>query len=91
MKNQNQNNHHSNFINNYIKQQRIFLELEPVYAIRVQRAIDETGSNAFGIIGIDIWTLNDNDGCLYHVGKGVNWVNPLYTAELEENATNGDT
>jgi len=37
------------------------LPLKPIDALRVQNAINETGTNACGIIGIDIWTMKKND------------------------------
>jgi len=70
------------------------LPLKPIDALRVQNAINETGTNACGIIGIDIWTMknndednnnNNNEGCLYHFGTGINWINPLFRTQLIDN------
>lgn len=51
---------------------------------RVQNAIDETGNNSYGIIAVDVWYLNEEDGTLYHFDKGINWVSPLYKDQLEQ-------
>ena len=61
-----------------------FLHFDPVDVQRVQRAIEVAGSNACGIIGIDVWMLNDSDGKLYHFDKGMNWINPIYRAQLAD-------
>lgn len=59
-----------------------FLCLETEDTQRVQNAINETGSNACGIMGIDLWILNEKDGKLHHFGEGLNWVNPIYQKQL---------
>ncbi len=62
-----------------------FLYVEQVDAQRIQNAISETGTNALGIMAIDIWILNDDDGRLYHFGeRGLNWVNPVFRKQLED-------
>ena len=64
-----------------------FLHFDPVDIQRVQCAIEEAGSNACGIMGIDVWMLNDSDGKLYHFNKGMNWINPIYRAQLADGST----
>ena len=52
-------------------------------AKRIRRAIIEAGENAFGIMAIDLWTLNEQDGKLYHYGhSGLNWISPLYRSQV---------
>lgn len=49
---------------------------------RVQNAINETGSNLYGVVAIDVWYLM-NDGQLHHFGdSGINWISPIYKAQL---------
>lgn len=47
----------------------------------IQKAIDDTGENSCGVIGIDVWTVHD-DGKLHHFGDGLNWVSPIFRRQL---------
>jgi len=67
-----------------------FFGLELVDRQRIEEALNEAGSSACGIQGIDIWLLNESDGRLHHFGQGLNWVNPVYRKQLEDNADAGD-
>mmetsp|Transcript_28467 Transcript_28467/g.42079 ORF Transcript_28467/g.42079 Transcript_28467/m.42079 type:complete len:590 (+) Transcript_28467:189-1958(+) len=37
---------------------------------RLHRAIEDAGSNAFGVIAVDVWLLDDNDGKFVHADGG---------------------
>ena len=59
---------------------------------RVQNAINETGSNSYGIIAVDVWYLDEEDGKLYHFGdSGINWVSPIYKHQLVQDIKMKDT
>ena len=62
-----------------------FLDIDPEDFKRVQDAVAEAGRNACGIMGIDLWLVNDEDQKLYHFGQRgeMNWVNPVYQRQLE--------
>ena len=53
---------------------------------RVQNAINETGNNSYGIIGVDVWYLDEENGTLSHFNdaSGINWVSPIYKDQLEQ-------
>jgi len=52
---------------------------------RVQNAINETGNNSYGIVGVDVWYLNEENGTLSHFNdSGINWVSPIYKHQLKQ-------
>ena len=61
-------------------------DMDAVDMTRVQNAINETGNNSYGIIAVDVWYLDEEDGKLYHFGDsgGINWVSPIYKQQLEQ-------
>ena len=67
-------------------------DMDVVDMARVQNAINETGNNSYGIIAVDVWYLDEEDGKLYHFGdSGINWVSPIYKQQLEQDIKMKDT
>jgi hypothetical protein len=52
---------------------------------RISRAIQETGRNAFGLIGLDVWVFDH--GSLVHVPGGF-WINPVFAKRHPSEALN---
>ena len=58
---------------------------------RVQRAISDAGENAFGIMAIDLWTLDEKDGKLHHYGhSGMNWISKVYRNQLSDDTNQSE-
>ena len=75
------------FIPNIDEESDTILTPETIAVNRVNSSIADAGENAFGVMGVDVWIIQ-NDARLHHFQQGVNWVHPIYKANLlNRNAT----